>query len=469
MWKVTGMAATLLLSAGVLMNPAGGVSAEVGDDSKRSTIHKDRVSLEASTVEDYEEVEPNDSIDAANSLAQNRWAQGHLTDKDEDYFTFEIDGDYRVEFHLSLYSMVNGSYNKEMDLDANLYDADGKKVSGYSENNNEYGYFGSFFLDPGTYYVRVVDEANLNKGIPYTLSSGVAEKYARITRYWGVDRYWTAANIARQDSSRIPSRNVVLATGQDFPDALAGAPLAEHLDAPILLTRKERLPAITEQTLSTLDAEHVTILGGTGAVSEDVEDYIKDELNLDVERISGKNRYETSVAIAGHLPASDEAVVAYGGNFPDALSIAPAAAGKAMPILLTKKESIPAATENVLNNYDQTYVVGGTGVVSDKVYRQLPNADRISGKDRYATSLAVAKYFDMETQSVGLATGSNFADALAGSVHGVKEPLLLTPKSKLDEEVKQYFIDHQTTYFQIFGGDAAVDEGVEEDIKSIYE
>ncbi|MYL70017.1 hypothetical protein GLW00_04100 [Halobacillus litoralis] len=468
MWKVTGMAATLLLSAGVLMNPVGEISAEVDDDSKRS-IHNDRVSLQASNMEDLEEEEPNDSIDAANSLAQNRWARGYLTDEDEDYFTFEIEGDHRIEFQLMLYSMVDGAYNTEMDLDAELYDANGKVVAGYSEYNSEYGYNGAFFLDPGIYYVKVIDEANVDNGIPYTLASDVADKYPRINRYWGVDRYWTAANIARQDSSRVPSENVVLATGQDFPDALAGAPLAEHLDAPILLTRKERLPDITEQVLSTLDAEHVTILGGTGAISGDVEDYIKDELNLDVERISGKNRYETSVAIAEHLPPSDEAVVAYGGNFPDALSIAPAAAGKAMPILLTKKESIPAATENVLDNYNQTYVVGGTGVVSDQVYRQLPDADRISGKDRYATSLAVAKYFDMETQSVSLATGSNFADALAGSVHAVKEPLLLTPKSKLDEEVKQYFIDHQTTYFQIFGGEAAVGEGVEEDIWSIYE
>ncbi|MBN9655899.1 cell wall-binding repeat-containing protein [Halobacillus sp. GSS1] len=468
MWKGTGMAATLLLSAGVLINPVGEISAEVDDDSKRS-IHNDRVSLQANTMEDLEEEEPNDSIDAANSLSQNRWAQGYLTDDDVDYFTFEIEGDHRIEFQLVLYSMVDGTYNTEMDLDAELYDANGKVVTGYTEYNSEYGYNGGFFLDPGIYYVKVMDEANVDNGIPYTLASDVPDKYPRINRYWGVDRYWTAANIARQDSSRVPSENVVLATGQDFPDALAGAPLAEHLDAPILLTRKERLPDITEQVLSTLDAEHVTILGGTGAISGDVEDYIKNELSLDVERISGKNRYETSVAIAEQLPPSDEAVVAYGGNFPDALSIAPAAAGKAMPILLTKKESIPAATENVLSNYNQTYVVGGTGVVSDQVYRQLPNADRISGKDRYATSLAVAKYFDMETQSVSLATGSNFADALAGSVHAVKEPLLLTPKGKLDEEVKQYFVDHQTTYFQIFGGEAAVGEGVEEDILSIYE
>lgn len=71
--------------------------------------------------------------------------------------------------------------------------------------------------------------------------------------------------------------------------------------------------------------------------------------------------------------------------------------------------------------------------------------------------------------SVSLATGRTFADALAGSVYSVTEPLLLTPKNRLNPEVKDYFDENHTTYFRIFGGTAAVGEGVEEDIWSLYE
>ncbi|WP_226580584.1 cell wall-binding repeat-containing protein [Halobacillus litoralis] len=465
MKKPVEIAASALLAVSLLAIPVGQASAETTEKQKMTSS---KVVLQDHLSESMEEEEPNDSPSQANQVAPGTMVLGDLTDQDVDYYKLEVNGDQAVDFNLSFFA-VDDDFITEMEMNADVMDRDGNEVDAYYEQSDEYGYGGLYTLEPGVYYIKATDEANLDTGETYALIPDIYEKEPMINRYYGEDRYETAANIARLDADRHPSENVVLATGQDFPDALAGAPLAEQLDAPILLTRKASLPAVTKSTLSELETEHVTILGGTGAVSQNVEDYLKEELSLSVDRIAGKNRYETAAAIAETLPSSNKAVVAYGKNFPDALSIAPVAAGQTMPILLTDKERVPAATEEALSNYSQSYVVGGTGVISEDVFRQMPDADRISGKDRYATSLAVVEYFDMEAQSVSLATGKNFADALAGSVFSVEDPLLLTPKDHLNPAIKSYLEQKQTTYYRIFGGSAAVGEGVVRDIWSIYE
>lgn len=260
MWKMTGVAATLVLSAGVLMNPVGEVSAEVEDDQK-SSLHNDRISLQAGFDEGYEEEEPNDSIDAANPVKPNMLIEGHLTDEDEDYFTFEIDGEEKVDFHLAFFSMGKNQFGTEMEMNADLFDADGQEVEAYSEGSDEHGYGGSFLLEPGVYYMKAIDEANLNTGEPYMLIPEVYEKEPRINRFWGVDRYWTAANIARQ--------SVALATGSNFADALAGSVRA--VDEPLLLTPKSKLDEEVKQYFIDKQTTYFQIFGGKAAVDEVVE------------------------------------------------------------------------------------------------------------------------------------------------------------------------------------------------------
>ncbi|MFP3361692.1 cell wall-binding repeat-containing protein, partial [Planococcus sp. SIMBA_143] len=78
-----------------------------------------------------------------------------------------------------------------------------------------------------------------------------------------------------------------------FPDALAAAPLAYYYNAPILLTEKKKLSKVTEAALTFLQVENVTIVGGKGAVSTSIENYLEDELGIEVDRVAGKDRYET--------------------------------------------------------------------------------------------------------------------------------------------------------------------------------
>jgi putative cell wall-binding protein len=246
-------------------------------------------------------------------------------------------------------------------------------------------------------------------------------------RLAGQERYETSAKIAKAgwDSSYY----AVIASGDDFPDALCGAPLAGKYDAPILLTSKYQLESQTKKELTRLDVQSVFIIGGTGVISAGVEQEIKN-MGIRVTRIAGQDRYETSVKVAEKMDYVDKAIIATGDNFPDALSIAPIAAMKEIPILLTEKNQLSSQLKKYLkDNIDSTVVVGGTGVVSNTVYNQLPSPKRLSGNNRYETNLNIVKAYldDLDFETCYLATGENFPDALAGSALAAlkKSPIIL--------------------------------------------
>jgi len=109
-----------------------------------------------------------------------------------------------------------------------------------------------------------------------------------------------------------------------FPDALAATPLASSHFAPLLLTKKDSLPVGFADELKRLGAKDVILVGGTGAISEKVQNQIKG-LGIKIERISGKNRYETAVKIAEKVGMEEALFVTTGANFADSLSISPSA------------------------------------------------------------------------------------------------------------------------------------------------
>ncbi|MGY3715210.1 cell wall-binding repeat-containing protein [Sutcliffiella cohnii] len=248
--------------------------------------------------------------------------------------------------------------------------------------------------------------------------------------------------------------------GDDFPDALAGAPLAAKLNAPILQTRQNQLREETKQRLLELQPTKVIILGGEGAVSKAVVEDIKKLGVKTVDRISGSNRYATAAEIAKRLGGNpDKAIIAYGRNFPDALSIAPYAAEKGYPILLTNTNALAKEAESALKglNIKSTYVIGGSTVVSDAILKQT-NGKRISGVDRYDTSKAIAEFFNMSSEQVFVASGRDFPDALTGSVLAAKNnaPILLVRNTGVPEPISNYLKKNEVNEFKVLGGLNAV-------------
>lgn len=239
-------------------------------------------------------------------------------------------------------------------------------------------------------------------------------------RLYGSDRTATAVSVS-QEGWPYGSDTVVLARDDDFPDALAGTPLAYGMNAPILLTNSKQLSSKTSDEINRLAPQTIIILGADGAVSSDIETGLKAKYN--VVRLGGKDRYETAADITHYMKTqnlikSDRVVIAYGENFPDALAISSLAAHEHIPILLTPTDYLPSSTSQEIQetNPTQSIVVGGLCVVSKTVENALPNPIRYAGSDRYATAIAIAKGMGADSGLVYLTTGNNFPDALAGSV-----------------------------------------------------
>ncbi|KGK91517.1 cell wall-binding protein [Desulfosporosinus sp. HMP52] len=234
-------------------------------------------------------------------------------------------------------------------------------------------------------------------------------------RLAGEDLYGTSAEVVK--SGWTTSYYAVIVSGENFTDALCSAPLAQKYNAPLLLTTKNTLHQQTKAQLERLKVKKVIIIGGTGIISSGVEQSIKD-LGIGVTRIAGTDKYDTSIKIAQAMGEFDQAVIASGETFPDALSIAPIAAMKGMPILLTPKDKLPTNIEGFLEkNVRSTYVVGGTGIISDNVLKQLPSPRRLSGITRYDTNISIIKEFadQLDFSTCYVSTGENYADALAGA------------------------------------------------------
>ncbi|MBU3191368.1 cell wall-binding repeat-containing protein [Clostridium bowmanii] len=308
--------------------------------------------------------------------------------------------------------------------------------------------------------------------ITFTVANDANASESKV-RIGGKDRYQTAIQISKAGWVD-KSKSVVLATGQDFPDALCAAPLAKKLGAPILLNEKNELLPEVEQELKRLKVEEIIIVGGPGVISDDVLNTLK-AMNIKCTRIYGANRYETSIKVAQQLDKSTEVAVATGENFPDAISISSIAAQKGMPILLTGKNNLPSGVALYLKNNDieTTYVIGGNDVVSDGVASNFPNVERLQGHDRYATNVAVLNKFSQELDfnSIYATTGNNYPDALAASALACqsKSPVCLVSNGSIDKLKGSIASKLQdTTEVKAIGQTDVVSEDIVEELLQKY-
>jgi len=307
-------------------------------------------------------------------------------------------------------------------------------------------------------------------------------------RLSGENRYSSAAAISTQGWKT--SDNVILADGENFPDALAGAALAGYKIAPVLLTTKDSLPSETLSEIKRLQAKTIYILGGEGVVSKIVEDQLSNDYT--VVRISGSDRYQTAVNIGQRIindrvteeanaKAIDTIILSTGIDYPDALAAAPFAGQNELPVLFTEQDKLNAYTRQALINWGikKVIITGGTGVISEQIENVLRDelgitVLRLGGKDRYLTSLAIAKYFEGYPEgtsvkgykNVALATGENFPDALAGAALAAmsKYPVLLTQRDKISPEVSDYIKAMNLEKLYIYGGKEAITDKIKDEI-----
>jgi len=309
---------------------------------------------------------------------------------------------------------------------------------------------------------------------------------ADVRRLAGIDRYATAVAAARSVFADGSASTVVVASGEDFADALAASGLAGTLDAPVLLTRRSSVPDALWSELTRLGARTVVLVGGPAAVDPAVEQALT-EAGIGVDRLAGANRYETAAVVAARLAAergSPAPVIflARGDAFADALALAPLAYRLECPVLLALPDLLSAPTEAALAGSAGTTVViaGGVEAISPQVaqrVRVLIGSDpvRLGGDTRYATAAIVAGHaLDLGWAPgpyVGVATGLDYPDALAGGVvagasGGV---MLLTTPGVLTAEVRA-FVEHRTPAgapLRVLGGTDAVSLSVSDALSEI--
>ncbi|MCM3653247.1 cell wall-binding repeat-containing protein [Metabacillus litoralis] len=318
----------------------------------------------------------------------------------------------------------------------------------------------SYDEDPASDYDNVSGWGRLNA--PQAILAINKANEITMERIAGSDRFETAVSLSKNGWEE--SEVAVLATGHNYPDALSATPLAYRYNAPLLLTDTNKVPATVKEELERLNVSKVVVIGGTSVITPNVEKELKSLGIKTITRISGKDRFETSVKIAEELGEVFGAVVANGNGYADALSIAPIASTLEMPILLTNKDKVPDSIRDYVKSsaIEVSYVIGGEQAVSNKAAELFPNYERLSGKTRYETNSMVIDYFsdtlDMSTPFI--ATGENYPDALSGSalaaVYG--SPLILTNPSGAKQTTKDTvaaYADYVSMYY-IIGGETAL-------------
>ena len=245
-------------------------------------------------------------------------------------------------------------------------------------------------------------------------------RMASSLRVSGNDRYGTMAEIVKRAFPK-GCDTVVLASGANWPDALAASSLAGAMDCPVLLTDPDRLNGTTAELLSSLGVKNVIIVGGTSSVSDAVKSAVEAK-NIATERIWGDDRTQTADRIARRVideSSADTIIICSGNSFPDALSISSCAFAQKMPILLTGSDGkLTDDSLAIAENFGKAIIIGGENAVSPGVEKQLTvmKTVRYAGDDRYGTSAEIINnLFGGKASMLAVATGQDCPDALVGA------------------------------------------------------
>ena len=323
---------------------------------------------------------------------------------------------------------ISGEGNLVVGKNASLNTDKGSEVnmSHISLQNN-----GNLDLDGKVIFDNVAFSGNKPEGdgnieYIYTPSKPIHPTYDH-TRIVGSDRYETAGKIADKLGSYDTA--VLVNATSTMSDGLSAAGLAGKEDAAILLVKKDSIPKATMDRLSKV--KKVYIIGGENAISQKVVNQLnKNNVKVNVERLGGKTRVETSELVAKEIGNYKKAFVVNGfKGEADAMSASSVAAREEAPILLTNGKSSKEDRKSGVSYY----VVGGKSVMNDSIVKKY-KAERISGDDRYETNREMINEFYGASETLYFANGETLVDALTASTISKDDGLVLVGR-KSDNKI----------------------------------
>lgn len=433
------------------------------NDKAKSRLKSCSNLLKAAGDNNYIENEDNNSSAMADWIKNDYTVSGYVSGQDLDYFAFYSDIDFKISLIVIADTSalrVGLSVQNQNDIFA------AAECLGYDYDAGAYVYRLEASLTGGQYYDLVFLEINQSYCDYLFYFESTGKQFTDIYRVQGTDRYDTAFKTADEllycyEKDQFDS--VVVASGLDFPDALAGSYLACLEEAPILLTSSNdehiaRLKSYIRDNLKL--GGTIYILGGKGVVPDKATSGLDKNYNL--VRLDGLNRYETNMKILNKAGISgDEILVCTGADYPDSLSVA----GLGLPIMLVG-DSLSANQKNfVSQNGNCTFhIIGGTGVVSSKIESDLYRAgaydvNRIYGNDRYLTSVKVADWFFTDHEAGVFAYGRNFPDGLCGGplAYVLDAPLILSADGATQPAI-DYSYNVTMSWGYVLGGPSLISD-----------
>ncbi|MFL0194612.1 cell wall-binding repeat-containing protein [Clostridium sp. WILCCON 0269] len=379
-------------------------------------------------------------------------------------------------FKTNLFLTAQSNYNVQLtdatsvdnSFDYNTYyKSNGYVVNRYDKTLN-YPEWQSYSEEQSGRYLSEPDEAQqaTDNWAP------LKQKELTSRRLSGSDRFETAKSIAEEYNMNLVN-NVIITSGYSFTNALSGSVLAKKLDAPILLSGRndsENQSALEYIQSHLNKSGMIYILGNEGDINENIIIALKTLGYTNIKILPDGEKYGAVKAINDEINASNgtPVIIASGNSFADGLSVSALAASKGYPIILSDTYSLPSESQETIAKIkpSKIYIIGGTGVISDTVKDNIKkltgiseeDISRVGGNDRYGTSLNIARYFKMDGNTVILASGLDFPDALAGSVLGAKlnAPIILISNNNYEQ--KQYIDTAQYINEIILGGNSSVSE-----------
>jgi putative cell wall-binding protein len=295
-----------------------------------------------------------------------------------------------------------------------------------------------------------------------------------VQRLGGADRFAMAVGVSEYGypSEEIPAEGVevvFVANGYKFPDALSAGPAATGL-GPVLLLPGNEIPQVVRDELLRLKPQRIVIAGGPASISAGVAAELA--TIAPTSRIGGADRYEVSRSIARQeFGTATFAVIVTGSKFPDALAVGPFAGTRGAPVILVPPTGgLDAATRDVLIDLgvESVYIAGGPASVSIGIEWDLwdvPGVDRVwrmTGEDRYGAAASFAHNVGYPADSVMVAYGGNFPDALAGAWLGgyFGDGIVLAQTTCIPWQGEWFF--HYGASMVVLGGPNSLSPAIEE-------
>lgn len=189
-------------------------------------------------------------------------------------------------------------------------------------------------------------------------------------------------------------------------------------------------------------------------------------------RQSGGDRYGTAAAVSSKAfpSGADNVFLASGTSFPDALAGASFAAAAKGPILLVRRDALPNATDEELDRLQPKVItlLGGPSAVSDALGQAVAQyasveVRRIAGADRWETAAAISNGFVAPVDTVYVASGVNYPDALAGgaAIGGTTGgPVLLVEPNAIPAATAAELTRLKPNNIFVLGGPSAISDAV---------